>query len=164
MKIKPPQTTRVSQLPVEIELKGGIKKAGAVREKRPAPVSFEGQKELNVALLKYAKKKDWDIVEELLRRGAKPSERDIFLYNAATYAAEEGKTLVLALMVRQGLRFSINDGASRSAYIKAKAKGHEETAKFILRNSDFVDGQEKSRCTLGEMDAILEYIAENLLD
>ena len=164
MKVKSPETNKVSQPPVEMDLKGGIKKAESRREKHPSPISFEDQKELNVALLRYARKKEWNIVEELVRRGAIPSEKDLFTYNAATYAAEEGKTLVLALMVRQGLRFSINEIASTVAYMKAMVKGHAETAKFILRNSDFLTGEERRRYTPDEMGAVMEFIVENMMD
>ncbi len=164
MKVKAPEANKVSQPPLEIGLKGGIKKAESGREKHPAPISFQDQKELDAALLKYARKKEWKVVEELVRRGAKASEKDLFTYNAATYAAEDGKTLILALMVKQGLRFSINECASTVAYMKAMVKGHAETAKIILRNSDFLTGQERGRYTPDEMGAVMEFIAKNMID
>lgn len=164
MKTKLPETKGISAPPIEIGLKGGLRKAKPSPEQGMRKLSYAEQKDLDVNLLKFARKKNWEVVGELVGRGARDSERDRLNYTALTYLAEAGKTEIIRKLMLNGGCISLKDCAARAGYIKASCNGHTETVKYFLKNSDFIDGCGGIELSDEELYACMELMTETYMD
>ena len=102
-------------------------------------ISDEEAKKLGIELVEKAEKGDLDAVIELIEKGAKVDEKNMWNHTALIQASAGGHVDIVKALLSRGAKVDEKDSIDYTALIWASEKMHVEVVKTLIENGAKVD-------------------------